>query len=35
VHQYLAVDDNLVIAALDDLAGFVRQVSAWLVRGEH
>jgi uncharacterized protein YutE (UPF0331/DUF86 family) len=34
VHQYVAVDDNLVIAALDDLddlAGFVRQVSAWLM----
>jgi uncharacterized protein YutE (UPF0331/DUF86 family) len=34
VHQYLAVDDDLVIAALDDLddlTGFVRQVSAWLV----
>jgi uncharacterized protein YutE (UPF0331/DUF86 family) len=38
VHQYLTVDDDVVVAALDDLddlAGFVRQVSVWLVRREH
>lgn len=35
VHQYAAVDNDRVIAALDeldDLAGFVQQVSAWLIR---
>jgi uncharacterized protein YutE (UPF0331/DUF86 family) len=34
VHQYLNVDDDVVVAALDDLddlASFVRQVSAWMV----
>ena len=35
VHQYAAVDDDRVVAALDeldDLGGFVQQVSAWLIR---
>jgi uncharacterized protein YutE (UPF0331/DUF86 family) len=35
VHQYLVVDDNRVVAALDelgDLQSFTSQVSAWLVR---
>lgn len=34
VHQYAAVDDELVLAALDeldDLRAFVAQVSAWMV----
>ena len=34
VHQYVAVDDDRVVSALDDLddlAGLVRQVSAWLI----
>ena len=34
VHQYIEVDDAIVIAALgrlDDLRGFVSQVSAWIL----
>jgi uncharacterized protein YutE (UPF0331/DUF86 family) len=38
VHQYAAVDDEIVVAALSRIAEFdrfVAETSAWLLRQEH